>query len=133
MKWILALALLASSALASQAQHSATYNVTAGGCTSAATCTLQIYRQVLAPGVTNCPAVGDASYIAVQKTLPGTTSGTSYGWNYVDTGASLISGATYCGYETATNGGGVSSASAIFQGIIPTTPPQTPVGTVTLQ
>lgn len=118
-----------------QTAHTATYTITDATCTTALPCTAQIWRVALAAGST-CPVAGNAQYIQVQSALPGTTiTTTGTKWNYVDSGASLVSGATYCGYATVTNGGGLSGASAIFQGTIPTpiTPPVTPTIGVTLQ
>lgn len=117
--------------------HTATYNISNTGCSTTTSCTAQIWRVVL-PKNSTCPVVGDASYINVQPALPATTSTTtSQSWTYVDTGASLVSGGTYCGYATNSYvaGGGPSGASAIFQGQIPTplTPPGAPTIAVTLK
>ena len=140
MKWIkIGIVLFAASAVHAFAQtpHTATYTITSTSCTSAAPCTAQVFRVVVANNGT-CPAVGNAAYINVQASLPATTATTTNStWNYVDSGASLTSGSTYCGYSTVTfnAGGGPSGAGAIFQGTIPTplSPPPPPTYTVILK
>jgi hypothetical protein len=116
--------------------HTATYSINDASCTTTAPCTAQIYRVALAAGST-CPAAGNSAYIEVQTALAGTAAATTTHWNYTDTGASLVSGATYCGYATTTfiSGGGPSLASVIFQGQIPTplSPPPPPTMSVTLK
>lgn len=125
-------------AAAGQAQtpHSATFSITNPGCTTTNLCTVQIWAAVIPSG--NCPAVGNAAYSEIVNALIGSATATSTAWSYVDTRTSLVSGAIYCSYETATfnAGGGPSGASAIFQGTIPTPQiavPNAPTGTVTLK
>jgi len=104
-----------------QTPHTATYTISSTQCTTDSPCTAAIYRVVIPSGT--CPAAWDAKYIQVQSNLPGSTiTSTGTTWNYVDSGSTLVSGATYCGYSTVANGGGPSQASAVFQGQIPTPP-----------
>ena len=59
--------------------------------------------------------------------------------NYVDTGASLVTGAVYCAYQTVTfaAGGAPSPVSAIFQASFPapviTPPANAPKTVITLK
>ncbi len=102
-----------------QAQpHTATYTITqTPDCTTTNPCTAQVWRVALPSGST-CPAAGNSAYILVQPALPSSsTTTTGSTWNYVDTGASLVTGAVYCAYQTVTfvAGGAPSPVSAIFQ------------------
>lgn len=117
--------------------HTATYAIDSTSCTTATPCTAQIWRVVM-PGNSSCPAAGNAAYINVVTSLaPATQASNGSHWDYTDTGSTLTSGSTYCGYKTVTfnSGGGPSGASAIFQGTIPTPPvaPPPPTGTVILK
>ena len=118
-----------------QTPHTASYTITASQCTIASPCTAAIYRVVVPNGA--CPSAWDAKYIQVQSALspiPSNVTPTGTTWFYTDSGASLVSGAIYCGYSTVANGGGPSQASAVFQGQIPTPPvvPSAPVNKVIL-
>jgi len=109
-----------------QTPHTATYAINASSCTTTTPCTAQVWRVVL-PAKSICPAAGDVAYINVQTALvppASNVSATNTHWDYVDTGSTLVSGGTYCGYATVTftSGGGPSKASAIFQATIPTPP-----------
>ena len=121
MKRLVLLAFALSCSAFAQTPHTAAWTINTPTCTTTTACTAQIWRVVIPAGGT-CPGAGDAAYINVQSALPGTTiTATQTTWNYVDSGASLVSGATYCGYATYTTAGGAPSlASAIFQSKIPT-------------
>ena len=143
MKWIkIGIVLFAASAVHAFAQtpHTATYTITQGpDCTTAAPCTAQIWRVVIPAGGT-CPAPGNAAYIQVQPALPSSsTTTTGSTWNYVDSGASLVTGGVYCAYQTVTftAGGAPSPVSAIFQAPFPapviTPPANAPKAAITLK
>jgi len=109
------------------AAQTGTENITVGEptCTSAAPCTLQLYRAIMKSSQTACPAPGAPAYVALAAALPGDNVGT-FGtiWNFVD--AQIDFGVTYCYYATATylSGTEASPPSLVFQVAIPAQAPR---------
>ena len=138
----IAIALLFAAAVGAYGQtpHTATYTITqTPDCTLTTPCTAQIWRVAMPSGST-CPAPGNSAYVEVQPALPASsTTATGSTWNYVDSGASLVTGAVYCGYQTVTFtvGGAPSPVSAIFQAPFPapviTPPANAPKAAITLK
>jgi hypothetical protein len=112
-----------------QSEH---LTVTDASCTTAAPCSLQLYRALLATGQTTCPAAGDSSYTEITNALVGTAGAASTTWTYSDAvGAPpsfIAMGSTYCYYATATytSGGIASLPSVVYQAAIPNSQPTSP-------
>lgn len=120
-------ALLALAGLAPRAQAQAgteTLTVIDSSCTTAAPCTLQLYKATLAAGQTACPSTGATAYAALTTTqLGGSVGLVNTAWTYVD--SVLGAGTTYCYYATVTYaaGGSASPPSQIFTAAIPVPTP----------
>lgn len=106
-----------------QSSHEVDLSAADTSCTSAATCTLQVYRAV---GTCPTSGIGTLSYTQLAASFAGTATTTNESWTYVDT-SGLASSTTYCYYVTATysSGGAASLPSNTFQGTTPQAQPQT--------
>ncbi len=118
----LCLGLIGVTSVKAQAAHSMTISFQDTSCTTAKTCTAQIYRFT-----GNCPSDGTIgsglAWVPLTTTLTGTASTSTTTWTYTDT--TVVTNTTYCVYATATyttGSDGPSVPSNTFQGTIPGAP-----------
>jgi hypothetical protein len=116
--WILGLLVFAF-AIPAKAQHEVDLSAADTSCTTAATCTLQVYR-----GTGSAPT----SYTLLAGAAAGTATASTTTWTYADTSSTLTAGTVYTYYVTATfsSGGAASASSNTFQVTIVQTPPIAP-------
>ncbi len=100
------------------------------GCVTGNTCTLQLSREALAPGVSTCDAAGNSKYSAISTASVVPVIGSvNTAWTYADT--AITQGVSYCYVATVTSQAGLTSpASAPFLAAIPAAPAP-PAPTVT--
>ena len=105
--WILVLLGFAF-VLPAKAQHEVDLSAADTSCTTAAPCTLQVYRGTGAAPTT---------YTLLAGAVAGTTTTTTETWVYADTSSTLTAGTEYTYYVTATYtaGGAASAQSNTFQ------------------